>query len=81
MGIWTPDLHDVDAVLHDLIYQGNSELVVMWVDDKPVDDGWGCTHISGLLSRHSALSSAKKLRRTYTFISIGSSNTWNSCIS
>ena len=38
-GDLNPDVHDVDAVLHDLIYQGNWELVVMWVDDKAVDDG------------------------------------------
>ena len=28
------------AMLVQLIYQANWELVVMWVDNKPVDDGY-----------------------------------------
>ena len=30
-----PDLCDAGALLHQLRYQVNWELVVMWVDDKP----------------------------------------------
>ena len=33
-----PGLCDAGAVLHQLSYQTNWELVVMWVDFKPVDD-------------------------------------------
>ena len=33
-----PDLCDVGAVRHQLSYWANWELVVTWVDDKPVDD-------------------------------------------
>ena len=35
-----PDLCDADAVLHQLRYQTNWELVLMCVDHKPVDDGY-----------------------------------------
>ena len=37
-----PDLCDAGAVLYQLSYYANLEVVVMWVDDKPVHDG----HIS-----------------------------------
>ena len=37
-GDWHLDLSDAGAVLHQLIYQANWKVVVMWVDDKPVDD-------------------------------------------
>ena len=37
-----PDLCDAGAVLYDLSYHANLELVVMWVDNNPVYDG----HIS-----------------------------------
>ena len=33
------DLSDAGAVLHQLSSQNNLELVVMWVDRKPLDDG------------------------------------------
>ena len=33
------DLCDASAVLHQLSYQANWELVVLWVDYKPLDDG------------------------------------------
>ena len=34
------DLYDSGAVFYQLSYQANWELVVMWVDTKPVDDGY-----------------------------------------
>ena len=36
-GYLDPDLCDVGAVFYQLRYQGNWELVIMWVDHKPVD--------------------------------------------
>ena len=33
-----PDLFDSGAVLHQLSYQANWELIVIWVDFKPEDD-------------------------------------------
>ena len=33
-------LCDAGAALYQLSYQVNWELFVMWVDDKPVDDGY-----------------------------------------
>ena len=33
-----PDLCDAGGVLHQLSYQANWKLVIMWVDYKPVDD-------------------------------------------
>lgn len=33
-----PDLSDASAVLHQLSYQTKSKLVIMWVEDWPVDD-------------------------------------------
>ena len=33
-----PDLCNVSAVLYQLSYQANWELVVMWGDNKPIDD-------------------------------------------
>ena len=38
-----PDLCDAGAVLYQLSYQANWELVVMWVDDKLVDVGYRLT--------------------------------------
>ena len=35
-----PDFCDAGAVLHQLRYQANCELVIMWVYDKPVDSGY-----------------------------------------
>ena len=35
-----PDLYDVGAVLFQLLYQTNWELVITWVNDKPVDSGY-----------------------------------------
>ena len=35
-----PDLCDAGAVLYQLSCQGNWELVIMWVYDKPVDSGY-----------------------------------------
>ena len=34
------ELCDASTVLYQFSYQANWELVVMWVDDKPVDDGY-----------------------------------------
>lgn len=49
----------------------------MWVHDKLVGDVCGCTHVSGLLSRHSVLSRAKTcVEHTHSF-QIRSSNTRN----
>ena len=33
------DFYDAGAVLHQLRYQANWKLVIMWVYDKPVDSG------------------------------------------
>ena len=35
-----PDLCDAGPVLHQLNYQTNWELVIMWVNDKHVDGGY-----------------------------------------
>ena len=35
-----PDLCNADAVLYQLNYQVKCIMVAMWVDDKPVDDGY-----------------------------------------
>ena len=35
-----PDLCDGSAVLYQLSYQANWELVIVWIDDKPLDDGY-----------------------------------------
>ena len=35
-----PDLCDAGALLYQFSYQANSELVIMWVYDKPVDSGY-----------------------------------------
>ena len=35
-----PDLCDAGAVLHQLSYQANWELVTKWVYDKPVNSGY-----------------------------------------
>ena len=35
-----PDLCDAGAVLYQLSYQANWELVIMWVYDNPVDSGY-----------------------------------------
>jgi len=40
-----PDLCQAWAVLHQLSYQANWELGDMWVDDKPVDDGYRSIYI------------------------------------
>ena len=40
-----PDLSDAGAVLHQLSYQAKSKLVVMWVEDWPVDDGCVSIHM------------------------------------
>ena len=39
-GTRTPDPCDAGAVLHQLSFKANCELVIMWVDHKPVDDGY-----------------------------------------
>ena len=39
-GDLNPDLYDAYAVLYQLNYQANWRLVVMWVDDKSVGDGY-----------------------------------------
>ena len=46
-----PDLCDASAVLYQLSYQGNWELVVMWVHCKSVDDG--CISIDMMLRHES----------------------------
>ena len=40
MVIRKPDLYNAGAVPYQLSYQVNWELVVMWVDYKPVDYGY-----------------------------------------
>ena len=35
-----PDLCDAGAVLYRLSYQANWELVIMWVNEKPVGSGY-----------------------------------------
>ena len=35
-----PDLCDTGALLYQLSYKANWELVVMWVNDRPVDSGY-----------------------------------------
>ena len=37
-----PDLCDAGAVLYELSFQANWELVIMWVYDKPIDGGYMC---------------------------------------
>lgn len=36
-----PELCDASAVFYQLSYQAYWEVIVMWVDDKPVDCGYG----------------------------------------
>jgi len=36
-----PDLFDASAVIYQLSNQANWELVIMWVNDKPLDDEYG----------------------------------------
>ena len=38
--ICKPDFCDAGAVLYQLSYRANCVLVIMWVDYKPVDDGY-----------------------------------------
>ena len=38
-GDLNPDLCDAGPVLHQLSYKTNWKLVVVWVNDKPIDDG------------------------------------------
>ena len=40
MVIQKPDFCNASAVLYQLSYQACCELVIMWVDYKPVDDGY-----------------------------------------
>ena len=35
-----PDLCNASAVLYELGHQANWELVIMWVNNKPVDSGY-----------------------------------------
>ena len=37
-GIWTQDLCDAGAVLYQLSYQANWQLVILWVRNIPVKD-------------------------------------------
>ena len=39
------DVSDAGAVLHQLSYRAKSKLVVMWVEDWPVDDGCVSIHM------------------------------------
>ena len=41
-----PDFCDSGAVLNQLSYQANRELVIMWVNDKPVGSGYQCDQIN-----------------------------------
>ena len=56
-----PELWDSGAVFYQLSYQATWELVVMWVDDKPLDDGWWMMddgwwiYIFAMANQHSAL--------------------------
>ena len=40
-----PGLCDASAVLYQLSYQANWELIIMWVNDTPVDDGDTSIHV------------------------------------
>ena len=40
MVVCKPDFCNAGAVVYQLSYQANCELVIMWVDYKPVDDGY-----------------------------------------
>ena len=42
-GDLNPNLGNTGAAFYQLKYQANWELVVMWVDDKPVDDEFRST--------------------------------------
>ena len=46
------DLYDAGAVLQQLSYQANWELVVMWVDCKPVDDGYRSLSMMSIHESH-----------------------------
>ena len=35
-----PDLCDASIVLYQFSYQANWELVILWVNDKPLDSGY-----------------------------------------
>ena len=37
------DLCDAGAVLYQSSYQANWELIVLWVDNKPIDNGYRST--------------------------------------
>lgn len=39
-------------MLHQLSYPANRELVVMWVDDKTVDDGYMCVYLTSIHGIH-----------------------------
>ena len=41
-----PDFCDAGAVLHQLSHQANWELVIVWVDDKPIESGHTCDVIN-----------------------------------
>ena len=66
-GDLNPDLCNASAVLLQLSYQANCELVVMWVDDKCVDDGYGSLHMMLIHEKE------KKRQGSYKFISNRSS--------
>lgn len=53
IGDSNPDLWSTGVVLHQWSYQANSELVVVWVDEKPVritDDGYKSTYMMSTVS-------------------------------
>ena len=41
-----PDFWDAGAVLHQLSHQANWELVIVWVDEKPIESGHTCDVIT-----------------------------------
>jgi len=47
LDLLTSDLYDAGATLYHLSYQANSELGIIWVDDRHIDYGY----ISGYISK------------------------------
>ena len=71
-----PDLCDAGAVLDQISYQANWEMVIMWVYDEPVDSGYLVEHCIGIAEVRVrvpfrpfflyCVSSIAKLRRSLT---------------
>ena len=43
-----PDICDAGTELYQLIYQANWELVIIWVDDKPIDYGYRFVYVMSI---------------------------------